>query len=485
MMIRQDGENSVDKKALQINLDATKYGTFAEIGAGQEVARQFFHVGGASGTIAKTISAYDMTFSDAIYGPTPRYVSRQRLGQMLEYEYRLLIERLAEKRGGKTSFFAFANTVAARAYNHPSESHGWLGVRWQAHPRAEPNQVIIHVRMLDKENLQQQEALGIIGVNLIHGAFYQYQNPEKLIGALLDSLDTERIQVDMIKFTGPDFHYIDNRLMALQLVEQGLSDAAMFTADGEVVRADELLYKKTVIVERGSFRPLTNTTQDILDCAKAAFVKEPKVMGEEAVVLMEITMQNLAAWGGTSGKIDHTDFIDRVEVLGKLGHTVLVSKFGEYFRLGAYLSRCTNKMIGIAMGIPSLIDLFQEKYYTTLQGGILESLGRLFKGDLKLYVYPVKDEKTGEVLTVQNLKVAPNLQNLYDHLVENHYIEGLEGYKPENLAIFSRAVLKLIQSGDSSWETMVPPAVAEMIKKGRLYGYRGSVGDQQEALRGE
>lgn len=484
-MIRQDGENSVDKKALQINLDATKYGTFAEIGAGQEVARQFFHVGGASGTIAKTISAYDMTFSDAIYGPTPRYVSRQRLGQMLEYEYRLLIERLAEKRGGKTSFFAFANTVAARAYNHPSESHGWLGVRWQAHPRAEPNQVIIHVRMLDKENLQQQEALGIIGVNLIHGAFYQYQNPEKLIGALLDSLDTERIQVDMIKFTGPDFHYIDNRLMALQLVEQGLSDAAMFTADGEVVRADELLYKKTVIVERGSFRPLTNTTQDILDCAKAAFVKEPKVMGEEAVVLMEITMQNLAAWGGTSGKIDHTDFIDRVEVLGKLGHTVLVSKFGEYFRLGAYLSRCTNKMIGIAMGIPSLIDLFQEKYYTTLQGGILESLGRLFKGDLKLYVYPVKDEKTGEVLTVQNLKVAPNLQNLYDHLVENHYIEGLEGYKPENLAIFSRAVLKLIQSGDSSWETMVPPAVAEMIKKGRLYGYRGSVGDQQEALRGE
>ncbi len=472
MMIRQDGDSTVDKKALQINLDATKYGTFAEIGAGQEVARQFFHVGGASGTIAKTISAYDMTFSDAIYGPTPRYVSRQRLYQMLEYEYKLLIERLGEKRAGKTSFFAFANTVAARAYNHPSESHGWLGIRFQAHPRAEPNQIIIHVRMLDKENLVQQEALGIIGVNLIHGAFYMYQSPEKLIGALLDGLDTERIQVDMIKFTGPDFHYIDNRLMALQLVEQGLSDAAMFTADGEVVRADELLYKKTVIVERGSFRPLTNTTQDILDCAKAAFIKEPKVMGEEAVVLMEITMQNLAAWGGTSGKIDHTDFIDRVEVLGKLGHTVLVSKFGEYFRLGAYLSRCTNKMIGIAMGIPSLIDLFQEKYYTTLEGGILESLGRLFKGDLKLYVYPVKDEKTGELVTVQNLKVAPNLQNLYDHLVENHYIEGLEGYNPEYLAIFSRAVLKLVQSGDPAWETMVPPAVAEMIKKGGLYGYQ-------------
>ena len=467
-----DGDNAVDKKALQINLDATKYGTFAEIGAGQEVARQFFHVGGASGTIAKTISAYDMTFSDAIYGPTPRYVSRQRLYQMLEYEYKLLIERLAEKRGGRTSFFAFANTVAAKSYNHPAESHGWLGIRFQAHPRAEPNQIIIHVRLLDKENVQQQEALGIIGVNLIHSAFYQYQNPENFIGSLLDSLTVERVQVDIIKFTGPDFHYIDNRLMALQLVEQGLSDAAMFTPDGEVVRPDELLYKKAALVERGSFRPLTNTTQDILDCAKARFLQEPKVMGEEAVVLMEITMQNLAAWGGTSGKIDHTDFLERADVLGKLGHTVLISKFGEYFKLGAYLSRCTSKMIGIAMGVPSLIDLFQEKYYTNLEGGILESLGRLFKNDLKLYVYPVKDEKTGELLTVQNLKVAQNLQNLYDHLVENHFIEGLEGYKPEYLAIFSRAVLKLIQSGDPAWETMVPTPVVEMIKNGRLYGYK-------------
>ena len=251
----------------------------------------------------------------------------------------------------------------------------------------------------------------------------------------------------MIKFTGPDFHYIDNRLMALQLVEQGLSDAAVFTADGEVVRPDELLYKKAVLVERGSFRPVTLTTLDILDCAKATFLQQPKVAGEETVVLMEITMQNLAAWGGPSGKIDHTDFLDRVDVLGKLGHTVLISKFGEYYRLGAYLSRCTNKVVAIAMGVPSLIDLFQEKYYTNLEGGILESLGRLFKNDLRLYVYPVLDDKTGELLTVQNLKVAPNLQNLYNHLVENHFIEGLEGYKLEYLHIFSRAVLKLIQSG--------------------------------------
>ncbi len=470
--MRAEGDTGVDKKALQINLDATKYGVFAEIGAGQEVARQFFHVGGASGTIAKTISAYDMTFSDAIYGPCPRYVSRQRLQQMLDYEYKLLIERLADKRAGRTSFFVFADTVAARSYNHANESHGWLGIRFQAHPRAEPNQIIIHVRLLDKENVQQQEALGVIGVNLIHGAFYNYQNTDQLIGLLLDGLTIERIQVDMIKFTGPDFHYIDNRLMALQLVEQGLSDAAMFTADGEVVRADELLYKKAVLVERGSFRPVTVTTQDILDCAKARFLEEPKVTGEETVVLLEITMQNLAAWGGPSGKIDHTDFLDRADVLGKLGHTVLISKFGEYYRVGAYLSRCTSKTIGIAMGVPSLIDLFQEKYYTNLEGGILESLGRLFKNDLKLYVYPVIDEQTGELVNVDNLKVAPNLQNLYDHLVKNRFIIGLTGYKEEYLKIFSRAVLKLIQTGDPAWEPMVPPMVAEMIKTGRLYGYK-------------
>ena len=469
---KTDLDNMVDKKALQINLDAVRYGTFAEIGAGQEVARQFFRVGGASGTIAKTISAYDMTFSDAIYGPCPRYVSRQRLYQMLEYEYRLLIERLADKRAGRTGFFAFANTVAAKSYTAPSESHGWLGIRFQAHPRAEPNQIIIHVRMLDKENLQQQEALGIIGVNLIHGAFYLYQNPDQMIGGLLDGLSVSRIQVDMIKFAGPDFHYIDNRLMSLQLIEQGLSDVAMFTADGEVVRPDEILYKKPILVERGSFRPVTYTTNDILDCARERFLQEPKVAGEEVIVLMEITMQNLIA----SGSIDHSDFLDRVDVLGKLGHTVLISKFGEYFRLGAYLNRSTNKMVGIAMGIPSLIDLFQEKYYTNLEGGILESLGRLFKNDLKLYVYPMLDEKTGELLAVNNLKVAPNLQNLYDHLVENRFIEGLEGYKPEYLHIFSRAVLKLIQSGDAKWEEMVPPAVAEMIKKGRLYGYRPPAG---------
>jgi hypothetical protein len=270
----------------------------------------------------------------------------------------------------------------------------------------------------------------------------------------------------MIRFTGPDFHYIDNRLMALQLVQLGLSDAAMFTAQGEVVRPDEFIYKKAILVERGSFRPVTNTTQDILDCALSQFLQEERVKDQETVVLMEITMQNLQA----AGTIDAGDFLDRVDVLGKLGRNVLISKFGEYFRLGAYLSRSTKSMIGIAVGIPTLRDLFEEKYYATLDGGILEAFGRLFKNAVKLYVYPTMVD--GEVVTIKNVPIAPNLKPLFDYLVLNCCIEDLHGYKPEYLTIFSRDVLKLIQSGDPGWEPMVPKQVADFIKEGKLYGYR-------------
>ena len=466
-MISDKTDANVDKKALQINLDALRYGTFAEIGAGQEVARRFFRVGAASGTVAKTMSAYDMTFSDAIYGPSPRYVSRQRLMTMLEHEYQLLIERLQDQRGARTSFFVFANTVAARSYTFPGESHGWLGIRFQTHPRAEPNTIVIHVRMLDRDNILQQEALGVVGVNLVHGAFYTYQTPDKLVSALLDGLTTERIQVDMIKFAGPDFHYIDNRLMALQLVERGLSDAAIFTADGEVIRPDELIYKRAVLVERGRFRPVTNTTQDILDCALAQFVQEERNKGEEPLVLMEITMQNLAA----DGAVDHTDFLDRVDVLGKLGRNVMISKFGEYFRVGQYLSRATKKMIGIAVGVPTLKELFEEKFYTNLDGGILEGFGRLFKSGVKLYVYPTLEE--GVLIKLENFPVQPHLQPLFNYLVLNGHLEDLRGYKQDYLAIRSPEVLKMIQAGDERWETMVPKQVADVVKSNRLFGYRG------------
>ncbi len=456
-----------DKKAFQINLDAKKYGTFAEIGAGQEVARRFFHVGGAAGTVAKTMSAYDMTFSDAIYGSAQRYVSRDRLQTMLDHEYKLLIERLDKKLGGVRTFFVFADTVAARSFKEHNESHGWLGVRFQNEPRGEPSQIVIHVRMLDEGNVDQQEALGIIGVNLLYGAFH-HQQSEKLIASLHENLAPDRMQIDLIKFSGPAYANVDNRLMSLQLVSQGLTDAVIFTADGEVVQAADILYKKSILVERGSFRPVTYATNDMLNGARTAFLKQSGCPDADLVVLMEMTLENLLA----EGQLNHADFLARVDILGALGRTVIISKFGEYYRLASYLSRYTNRMIGLVMGVPSLLEIFDEKYYLNLEGGILEALGRMFKSGLKLYVYPKIDEETGELVTATKLEVAPNLRSLYQYLLENEFIQEITDYNPEFLRILPPETLAKLQSGDPGWESMVPPEVGRMIKDRQFFGYR-------------
>ncbi len=457
------------QKALRINLDPTKYGVFAEIGAGQEVARWFFRVGGASGTIAKTMSAYDMTISDAIYGPSKRYVSRQRLSTMLDHEYQLLHERLHDKRGDRTRFFVFADTVTASSYTRKDEGQGWLGIRFQVKPQAPPSEIIIHVRMLDKENLQQQETLGIIGVNLIYGALQYHAEPEKLIGSLMDDLNPLRLEVDMIKFSGPDFESVDNRLMSLQLVEKGLTNAAMFNSDGEVVQAAEVLYKKPILIERGSFRPVVKTTYHMLTSALAQLVQEPQVAGEEIVVLLEMTLKNLT----DGGVIDHKDFLERVDILSSLGKTVLISNYGEYHRLASYLFKYTKQLIGVCMGVPTLRELFDEKYYTDLEGGILESFGRLFRNGLRLYVYPYKDPASGSILTAGNLRVVPNLRHLYSYLIENQFILGLRDYEESYLSIFSRDALAKIRAGNPVWEEMVPPQVAKVIKERKLLGYKG------------
>jgi hypothetical protein len=459
-----------NRKALQINLDAKKYGTFAEIGAGQEVARRFFTVGGAAGTIAKTMSAYDMTFSDAIYGPTDRYVSRKRLWTMLDHEYDLLVKRLDAKLGGDRTFFVFADTVAARSFKEHNESHGWLGVRFQTEPRGEPSQIIIHVRMLDESNADQQEALGVIGVNLLYGAFY-YSQPERLISSLQENLAAGRIQVDLIKFSGPSFAKIDNRLINLQLVSQGLTDAVMFTADGEMVQPSEILHKKAILIERGSFRPVTYATNDMLEGARGQFQKEAGCSEKDTVVLMEMTLENLLS----EGQLNHADFLARVDILGALGRTVLISKFGEYYRLAGYLSRYTTRMIGLVMGVPSLIEILDEKYYLNLEGGILEALGRMFKHGLKLYVYPMIDETTGAILSATKVHVAPNLRALFQYLIDNCYIEEIADYRKDFLRIYPATVLAKLKAGDKSWEEMVPPEVAQIIKEREFFGYRVAV----------
>ena len=457
-----------NKKAFEINMAKPIYGTFAEIGAGQEVARRFFHVGGAAGTVAKTISAYDMTFSDAIYGKSTRFVSRQRLGEMLDHEYSLLIERLDEKVGDERTFFAFADTVSARSYKSKNECHGWLGIRFQSSPRSQPNDIILHVRMLDPENLEQQEALGIVGLNLIHGAYFLRKDLKAFIGSLLDDLNPTRIEIDMIRFSGPDFAMVDNRIMCLELVTQGLAQAVLFRGDGEVIQAADAFYRKPLLVERGSFRPVTNVAYDMMECAHSMFLLEDEVSEEQPEIVLEITMKNLMS----SGQLDLQDFLDRIDMLGAMGRTVLISNYGEFYRLIQYLRRYTDRSIGLPLGIPSLHEIFDEKYYGNLDGGILEGLGRLFKKGVRLYVYPTKDEK-GHILEAASYHVGEERQTLYTYLLENRFIVPMAGCKLDYLGLQSLQVLERLQKGDPSWEQMVPPQVAEIIKTRKFFGWKG------------
>ncbi len=457
---------NTDQKALEINLDKAKYGTFAEIGAGQEVARWFFRVGGAAGTVAKTISAYDMTVSDAIYGPADRYVSRQRLQAMLTHEYNLLIERLDKPRGDKTAFFSFANTVATRSFTRSEEGHGWMGIRFQGAPHQRPSEIIIHVRLLDPEPVREQEALGIVGVNLIHSAYYKHSSPINLIISLLDGLTRERVEIDMVKFSGPCFAGVDNRLMTLQLVEQGMSDAAIFTADGESVIPSEMLYKKPVLVERGSFRPLTNPMLDMLDRAHDQFIQQESLAGETPVTLMEMTLKQLQV----GDVIDHGDFLDRVDTLRAMNRPVLISNFRRYHRLVHYLARHTTKSIGLPLGLSRLKDVLDEKNYTDLGGGLMESLGQLFRKGVKLYVYPWLSRETGKVMTLDTFQPAPQISHLYAHLVTNGFIEQIKNYNADYLSVSSSGVIDKLQSGDATWEKQVPAPIAEVIRVKKLFG---------------
>jgi len=455
------------QKALRINLDPRWYGTIAEIGAGQEVARWFFRAGGAAGTVAKSISAYDMSVSDAVYGKSGRYVSMERLQAMLDYEFTLNLERLSDERGDSNAFFAFADTVVARSFRGGNECHGWMGVKFQSHVRDEASQIILHVRMLDAEAGLQQEALGVVGVNLLHAAFFEHHEPEQLVDSLLDRLTTGRIEIDMIELKGIEFRAVDNRLMALKLVQVGLSGAAMFGPDGRVLQPSEVLRKKAILVERGSFRPPTVVNVDMLDSARAKFEADPAVAGHELLVLTELTMANLLSGGGT---VERRDFLARADLLAACGMTVLISDYVEHHRLAAYLAWRTDQRIGMVMGVPSLMDLFTEERYAELPGGILEGFGRLFKNDLKLFVYPML--RDGRVVSVDSLDVTDELRPLYEYLAGRGSFVGLDNYKPDYLPILSRDVLRRIACGDPLWEPMVPAEVAALIKKRSFFDYQ-------------
>jgi hypothetical protein len=452
-------------KALEVNFATHRYGTFAEIGAGQEVARWFFSVGAASGTVAKSISAYDMQVSDAIYGESNRYVSRDRLETMLGFEYDLNIERLTPKRGRDTAFFAFADTVAARSYRGTSECHAWMGIRFQAQPRDEASQIVIHLRLLDLENLQQQEALGIVGVNLVYGASFLSHQPELLLESLLDGLSTRRIEIDMVEFTGIEFRRVDNRVMSLRLVQMGLSDVAMFS-HGEVLQPSEALYKRPVLVQRGSFRPPTKVHVDMQTCAQAEARSSPEVDDERLVSIVEISMRNLM----TDGKVDLADFLDRVDILSATGLTVLISNYSRHYRLVEFLLRHTQAPIGLPLGVPTLEEIFNPEHYEHLQGGVLEAIGRLCKKNVTLLVYPA--ERGDALVTAANLEVGEEFRLLYRHLLESGRIRDLEGANRSLLGIQAPNVLERLRAGGDDWEEMVPPRVRDLVKERCLFGYR-------------
>ena len=439
------------EKVLAINLDASKSGSFAEIGAGQEVANWFFRLSATAGTVAKAMSAYDMTFSDSIYGKCKRYVSRSRMIQMLDHEYEILLERLAVPRGEETTFFAFANTVRAMPFDGKGECHGWLGVRLQLAPLSEPHDILIHVRMLDRENIDQMEALGIVGVNLIYAAFFYRDNLALLTKSLVDGLGKERVEIDMLKFAGPGFEHIDNRLCALELVANKLTDAAMFTPTGEVVQPAEILYKKPVLLIRGAFHPVTKVHLDMLEQARSVFASELSEDSKEPLEIMETTMDNLLV----TGSVDKEEFLRRADVMQALGKTVLISRFAEFYRLTCYLARYTKEPTGITLGAALLEEIFNEKWYEDLEGGTLEAMGKLFMKHVKLYVYPGSQD--GDLLSADTVPIVEHLQGIYKHLQELHQIVPLESQCTDLLEYSPSDIRVMRENDDERWLDLVPP----------------------------
>lgn len=456
------------QKALRINMNKQIYGCFAEIGAGQDVAANFFKAGGASNTIAKTMSAYDMTFSDAIYGvmENGRYVCEPRLMSMLDHEYGLLIERLDEKRGDNSTFFAFSDTVAALNYHKNNDAHGWMGIRFQLTPHGAYNDIIIHVKMLDNDSILQQQALGTLGVNLMYGCYFYHQDPEILLLSLMDDLSKDRIQIDMIRFEGSDFKHVDNRLMSLHLVKYGFSDIALFGADGQNLQPSEVLFRKHALVLRGRFRPLVNVHLDMLANGRKQFMREPDVDKDKVVVLSEITLQGLQQ---DDAEIDEKDFLDRVDILCSLGQMVMISNYQEYYKLVAYLSKLTKLKMGLIIGYPNLEYIFEESHYKDLAGGILESFATLFSRNLKLFVYPTY--QNSNIMNCMRFNPPMHLIDLYRYLIANNKIEDIHHYNETNLNINTNKTLELIKQGEDGWEENVPDEVIKMIKDRCLFGF--------------
>lgn len=462
---------STEEKALRINLDQSIYGSFNEIGAGQEVAANFFKAGGSSGTIASSRSAYDMKVSDTIYGSCKRYVCEDRINTMLDVEFKYLQELLPERKAN-TRFFAFCNTLEALNYHKTNQGQGWIGLRFQVSPESEPNDIVMHVKMHDSRNTWQQEAIGILGVNLVYAAYYQLDKDlDTFLLSLVDRLTRERLEIDMLRVTGPDFDHIDNRLVALRMVKMGMTEATMFDPDGVVLQPSAALYKKNVMLMRGRFRPPTKVNFDMLQTGLKQFVQEHDVDEENVQTLFELTLKDLKS----EGDIDENDFLDRAQLLGALGQTVMISNYVKYYKVVEYLSQLTRKQkIGVILGVYSLETIFDKSYYNNLPGGILQAFGMGFGGNVKIYAYPAIKIGTGtnELLTCDNIGIPEKMQGLYKHMRDNNRLDGIEGANTDLLHIYSDKVISMIKNGEQGWEDMVPPIVLNAIKHHELFGYQ-------------
>ncbi len=457
----------VEQKALEINLDDKIYGTFAEIGAGQEVARNFFTVGAAAGTIAKTMSAYDKIYSDRIYGveDSGRYVCESRLYKMLDHEFELMTERLNDHRPN-THFFAFADTVSAINYHRTNIGHGWMGIRFQHEPTAAPSDIVLHVRLHDKNNGLQQSAVGILGVNLVYSAF-KYETAEDIVVSLMDQLQ-DRVKIDMVRVEGPAFEHIDNRLISLLLVKHGLTDVAMFNAEKKNLHASEFLYKKNVLVVRGSYRPATHVNIDMHESAKKQFLADPEIDPKKTFVLSEITLDNLKK---DSEEIDEQDFIDRTEVMCHLGHTVVISNCEDHHKLIDYLADFKVQNLGIVLGVRPLLDKINEKYEQNQSGRLIAAFGELFNATVKVFVYPSRQEGSNELMNAHNIPIPEGITFLFKHLLESKQIEDIEGFNAEHLGIYSKEVLRLLRADEEGWDKNVPAEVADVIRDKCLFGF--------------
>jgi hypothetical protein len=462
---------TTEEKALKINLTADIYGCFAEIGAGQEVAANFFKAGGSSGTIAFTQSAYDMKVSDSLYGVASRYVCEERLVTMLETEYNHIAETLPKKHK-ESRFFAFCNTVESLNYHKTNQGQGWVGMRFQLHQKGPTNDIILHIKMHDNSHKGQQEALGILGVNLIHAGFFHTENLDEFLDALVHRLPRDRMEIDMLRVSGPDFENVDNRIIALNLVKRGITDATMFDLAKNVLQPATALYKKNILLMRGRFRPVTKVHIDMIEKGRVAFLKEKRVKEANLEVVFELTLKDLTA----DGKISDKDFMDRAELLSSLGYTVMISNYLKHYKMVEYLAAIAKgNLMGVILGVYNLNTIFDERYYDNLPGGLLEAFGRGFGHNVKLFVYPALNVEDGSIYDLSNIVIPKNLNGLLQFMKDNNKIISIKEYEHQLLHIMSDDVLSKIKAGASSWEEDVPYEVAQAIKFFGLFGYQNKV----------